>query len=99
MTDRIPYKGRTLDVFVSGDEWMIEITDALGRRSIPEARTLERVINAAYQIDEAAAVTVLGASLTGHHLPLLRWQRRRLTAERLRNSQILGHPARSVRVG
>ena len=60
MTDRIPYKGRDLDVFPSGDGWVVEVIDAQGRRSIVHGRTLERAINAAYQkIDEeeAAAAT------------------------------------------
>lgn len=56
MADRIPYKGRSMDVFVSGDGWMVEIIDARGKRSIVKARTLERAINAAYQeIDEEEA--------------------------------------------
>ena len=57
MTDRIPYKGRSLDFFPSGDGWMVEIIDSHGRRSITKARALERAINAAYQkIDEEEAV-------------------------------------------
>jgi hypothetical protein len=63
MTDRIPYKGRNLDVFVSSNGWMVEITDALGRRSVAEARTIERAINTAYEMIDREEAAVAGASI------------------------------------
>ncbi len=61
MPDRVPYKGRNLDIFSNGDCWAVEIIDVRGMRSIVEARTLERAINAAYQkIDEEDAAVTAG---------------------------------------
>ena len=63
MPDRVPYKGRNLDIFPNGDCWAVEIIDARGMRSIVEARTLERAVNAAYQkIDEEEAAVTLASS-------------------------------------
>lgn len=58
MADRIPYKGRNLDVFATEDGWIVEITDTAGRTSMAKARTFESAINAAYQMidsEDAAA--------------------------------------------
>jgi hypothetical protein len=61
MPDRVPYKGRNLDIFRNGDCWAVEIIDVRGMRSIVEARTLERAINAAYQkIDEEDGAVTAG---------------------------------------
>ena len=57
-----------MDIFPSGDGWMVEIIDSHGRRSITKAQALERAVNAAYQkIDEEEAVNASRTSqLTGN---------------------------------
>jgi hypothetical protein len=59
LADRIPYKGRSLEVFMSGNVWIVEIVDMVGRRSIVNGRTIEVAINTAYQMidSEEARIT------------------------------------------